>query len=346
MALKEDKNHNNVMKIVQIVFVVVFLAAVTLGTVAYIQSSNLKNQADQLVKNDQIAEAIILYDKAQAIFPFRLDIANDIQGARLVLQSSIDYSTISDIDYAEVQVAPPITSLPATKVLQPNEIFVPILMYHHIEVNPMPNDPLWASLYVTPLHLDSQLNFLTANGYTSISLDDLNNALHGSFTLPKNPIILTFDDGYESFYTNAYPLLKKYKIKATEFVITQVVSINKAYLTWNQISEMDKSGFIFFGGHTRHHPNLTNLTQAGIINEVQGSKSDLEAHLAKPTTWFAYPYGSYNDAVVQTVKDSGYVGAVSTIYGLGQSKEGEYLAPRIMVDGRYALSDFVARIQK
>ncbi len=308
----------------------------------YNQSTNFKNQGDLLVKQGRVGEAIILYNKARSIFPLRSDVTDNLEAANLILQSDLTYETISDLDFAEVQIAP---DLPAIGALQPNEVFVPILMYHHIDVNPKPEDPVWASLFVTSDQLNSQLEYLTAHGYTSITLDELYAALNNKATLPKQPIVLTFDDGYRTFYTNAYPLLKKYNVKATEFVITQVEGA-PAYLTWDQILEMDKSGLVRFGAHTRHHPNLPDLSQTSIINEVQGSKSDLEDHLKKEITWFAYPYGGYTNSVVEVVRNAGFKGAVSTIYGAGQSSSKLYIEPRIMVDGRYSLANFIARIQK
>src|SRR5205823_416252 len=119
-----------------------------------------------------------------------------------------------------------------------------------------------------------------------------------------------------------------------------------AYLTWDEIVEMDKSGLIEFGAHTRHHANLPDLSQAAMVDEVEGSKKDLEEHLNKPILWFAYPYGGYNNLVMAEVQKSGFVGAVSTIYGAGQSKDKLFLEPRIMVDGRYSLADLVAHIGK
>ncbi len=264
------------------------------------------------------------------------------QADQLVSQSNLDYGQISDVNFAEVQVIPSLNSLPT---LKPNELFVPILMYHHIDVNPRPTDPLWASLFVTPGQLDAQIQYLKTNGYSVVTLDDLYDAMINGKTLPKKAIVLTFDDGYRSFYDNAYQILKKYNVKATEFVITDVQTA-PAYLTWDEIIEMDKSGLVQFGAHTRHHPFLTKLSQTAEVDEIFGSKNDLEAHLNKAITWFAYPYGDYNASVLQITKNAGFKGAVSTVYGAGQSSEKLYFLPRIMVDGRYNMSEFVARISE
>jgi len=339
MASK-SRSKRNPLKIITIL--VVILGAIIL--ISFFKSNDYKNQGDYLIKNGRVGEAIISYTQAQRIFPFRQDIQNSISGAKLILQSDLDYGKISDIDFAEIQTIPS-TNLSLLKKLLPNEVFVPILMYHHIEVNPKPEDPIWASLFVTPEQLDSQLLYFKSNGYNTISLDDLYQSLTSNTLLPKNPIVLTFDDGYKSFYQNAYPLLKKYKMKATEFVITQVETA-PAYLSWDEIIEMDKSGLIEFGAHTRHHPNLPDLTENSAIDEIVGSKKDIEEHINKPVKWFAYPYGGYNNSIIDKVQKSGFVGAVSTIYGAGQSKDKLYLEPRIAVDGRFKLIDLIAHISQ
>jgi len=295
------------------------------------------------VKFGKPAEAIEFYKKAQTAFPFREDIKEDIEGANLILQSSRDYGQISQI-FAEFQELPPISSLSSIR-LNPNELFVPVLMYHQTRINPSPNDPVLAALSVSPADLEQQLIFFTTHNYHTITLDQLFGGLSGKTSLPENPIVLTFDDGYRNFYENAFPLLKKYNMKATQFVITKVVDL-PAYLTWAQILEMDKSGLVEIGAHTRHHPNLPDISNADVVNEIKGSKADLEQRLKKPVNWFAYPYGSYSTFITQTVRDAGFKGAASTVYGTIQTKDSLFLFPRIMVDGRFTLDNIARRIQK
>src|SRR5574340_118921 len=229
--------------------------------------------------------------------------------------------------------------------LKPNELFVPILMYHHIRENPKPGDLVYDVLNVNSRQLDEQLNYFAAHNYHTVTLGDLSRALNGKTRLPENPVILTFDDGYRNFYENAFPLLKKYKMKAIMFIITSVVG-SSPYLTWDQIKEMDKSGLVEFGAHTMHHPNLPDISQEMEKEEIIGSKKDLESHLKKPVIWFAYPYGSYSNIIIKTVKDAGFAGAVSTIYGAIQNKDNFYLMPRIGVDGRFTLSNLSRRIKQ
>lgn len=324
------------------IFIILLLVVFVFGYNRFHQSSLLKEQGKKLVKEGKAQEAVLLFLKARSLFPLRLDIEDDLEGARLILRSDIQYAEIYEIG-AETQVVPP----SYWRGLVPGEIFVPVLMYHHIRENPLPDNLTWKVLNVSQKQLNDQLNYLSTHNFHAVFLTDVYQALNGKGNLPENPVVLTFDDGYRNFYDNAYPILKKYNMKAVQFVITAVVG-SSPYLTWSQIAGMDKSGLVEFGAHTRHHPNLPDISNDLIIDEIAGSKKDLEAHLKKPIQWFAYPYGSYGrgDFIINTVKKAGFMGAVSTIYGAIQSKDSLYLMPRIGVDGRFTLDNLVQRIRK
>lgn len=321
---------------------IVLIVVILLGVSQY-----FVYQGDQAISKGDPETALPLYNRAKQIFPFRFDIEEKTRGAKLIQQSNLSYKQISEVDAeienAEIQNIPSLSTLPSSRQLKQGEVVVPILMYHHIEANPRPYDPVYASLFVTPAQLDSQLQYLSSHNFNPISLDQLYQALNGNYVLPVNPVVLTFDDGYKSFYDNAFPLLKKYQFKAIEFVITNVTTY-PAYLSWNQIIELDKSGLVEIGAHTRTHPSLNTLSKSGIDNEVKGSKSDIESHIGKTIHWFAYPYGTYNDLVISSVKDAGFTGAVSVIYSPVQSADKLYFLPRVMVDGRFSLDEFSKRL--
>lgn len=313
---------------------------------SFYQSSKLINLAGQLNSENKAEEALTLYTQAQRLAPYRTDLPKLISGAALIVQSNKEYGQLTGVDEeienAEIQTLPPV-STPLEKVVAPGQVVIPVLMYHHIEVNPRPYNALWASLFVTPDQLNQQFKYLLDHHFHPIFLEELYSALKGTFILPDHPIVLTFDDGYRSFYTNAFPLLKKYHFKATQFMITAVTTY-PAYSTWDQVIEMDRSDLVEMAAHTRHHPDLTQLSKASINIEVKGSKSDIEDHLHKPIHWFAYPYGTYNNTVIQAVKDAGFLGAASVIYGYKQSLDSIYLMPRIMVDGRFSINEFASRV--
>lgn len=312
--------------------------------IAYQKSGTLETKGDFLARQNKYQEALLYYLEAQGIFPWKASINDNINAVQLLVNSQNEYEEITGTEFAEVQNLPGINNIP-TYTISKNEYFVPILMYHHIRINPKPNNPVWESLNVKPTDLENELNYLSTHNYHTISLDDLYDAMVNQKSLPQNPIILSFDDGYKNFYENAFPLLKKYKMKATEFVITQVETA-PAYLSWDQILELDRSGLIEIGAHTQHHPYLTDLTATSINNEIEGSKKDIEMHTGHPIHWFAYPYGVYNNYIISEVQKLGFLGAVSTNYSPVQNKEKLFVMPRIMVDGRFTLDEFATRIKK
>jgi peptidoglycan/xylan/chitin deacetylase (PgdA/CDA1 family) len=213
--------------------------------------------------------------------------------------------------------------------LRPNEkgLKIPILMYHYISFSPWKNDIIRIGLSTPPYIFDEQLQLLTNNGYTTITLDDMTGVMAGRSMLPPKPVILTFDDGYEDFYLNAFPLLKKYHMKGIVFVITSLVG-KPGYLTWPEIIEMAVTDNVMIGSHTINHLVLPVLNPDVLADELTTSKQILESHLGYPVEWFAYPYGDYNLKVVDAVRNAGYIGAVNTLPGNMQYESRLYYLTR------------------
>lgn len=117
------------------------------------------------------------------------------------------------------------------------KLSIPVFMYHSIS-NTQKND-----LCVSPKQFEKQLRTLLEGGFTPITASELANAYEKGTQLPDHPFIITFDDGYVDNYTNAFPILKKYKAKATLFVITSTIN-RGSYLSWNQLKEMESSGLV------------------------------------------------------------------------------------------------------
>ncbi len=204
--------------------------------------------------------------------------------------------------------------------------YIPILTYHYIRQLPGDDDPLGQNLSVSPENFAEQMAYLKSAGYESITFDDLR-----AGKIPKKPIIITFDDGYEDAYQNAFPALKDNGMTGVFYVITGFVG-RDLYLTWDQITEMSKAGMVF-GSHTVNHPDLTspNLPQATIPQELSLSKKALEQRLDKTINDFCYPSGKATTATVDYVYDAGYKTATSTQITVVQ--EGNYLLwlPRLRI---------------
>lgn len=187
---------------------------------------------------------------------------------------------------------------------------IPILMYHHIRDFNDPNDQIGTNLSVSPGSLAKQLDLIAQRGYTTTTFEQL--------SLGKNvskPVILTFDDGYENFYTNAYPELQKRGMTAVIFIITGFHSAD--YLSNVQIKELSAAGFEI-GSHTISHPDLSISTDSKMKNEVGESKISLEQITGKKAISFCYPSGKYNQNVLDAVKASGYLYATTTKSGIGE----------------------------
>ena len=132
------------------------------------------------------------------------------------------------------------------------DIPITILNYHKV-------DNMNIALSVLPEDFDRQMAYLKENGYNTINTDQLYDYMVNGAELPENPIMITFDDGYEDNYQNAYPILKKYGFTGTIFIITDFVSNQPNYLTWEQIKEMKANG-MDFQSHTASHKSMTELT--------------------------------------------------------------------------------------
>jgi len=221
-------------------------------------------------------------------------------------------------------------------------VTVPILMYHYIRVNPDPADRLGFGLSVTPANFAEQMDALARNGFHPITVDDLAGALRGTNGLPSRPVVLTFDDGYADFYTNAAPMLRAHNFPATAYVITGKVG-TVGYLSWAQIEELDQWGFEL-AAHTVHHVPLARQPPAAAVAEIRQSKSELEAHLHHPVAGFAYPYGDFNAAVETEVRAAGFTNAVSTLAGSFHTPTTLFRLHRIGVTGRDNLTSFLRKL--
>lgn len=210
---------------------------------------------------------------------------------------------------------------------------IPILMYHSIGINRRNN------LLVAPAKFNSQIRHLHKAGYQSICFQTLDNHWKLEKPLPSKPILLTFDDGYKDNYTIAYPILKKYKFKATIFVISNYVD-DANHLSQKQIKEMISSGLIDIGAHTKTHPDLTTVPSKKVYQEIFGSKQILTKYIGKPVIAFAYPIGRYNYEAVKATGAARYKFAVTTKPGYANPKQGWLTLHRVRINGNLSLAAF------
>ena len=218
---------------------------------------------------------------------------------------------------------------------------VPILMYHYVlPVNPATRNVLLFNLATSPQLFAQQMALLHAEGANPISLATLAAALAGKRGLPPHPVVLTFDDGYVSFAAAAAPILQRYGFVGTDFVVSGFVG-RPGYLSAAQVRAMDAEGMVI-GAHTVDHVALASVAPAVARAEIDGSKATLERLLGHPVLDFAYPYGSFDAAVVQMVRDAGFRDAASTIGGDVQTAAGLFQLRRTHIGGALSLAEFAA----
>ena len=213
-----------------------------------------------------------------------------------------------------------------------------VLNYHQIQTAN-------SALAVAEKDFDAQMNYLSSHGYVSITPDELYSGLNGEIELPPKPVLITFDDGYVDNYTNAFPILKYYGMRATIFVIPAFVGKYNNYLTWEQLREMEENG-ITVESHTMNHYKLEELPDDEIRSELLNSKQMLEEKLGHPVEFLAYPTGTYNLHIAGIAKAVGYKGAYTIKYGNVDLGSNFYALERVPIfnTGR-TMKDFYERIE-
>ena len=195
------------------------------------------------------------------------------------LAESLDCPMLTDPQDGTVYLSP------QGSYVIPEDRNAAVLMYHAVGEKP------WGlvSLFVRPTEMEEQIEYILDNGYDPIWFSDL-----AHIEDYDKPVILTFDDGYDNNYTQLYPILQKYHVKATIFVITGKVDKNR-YLTREQIREMASSGLVSIESHTVTHPDLTTLSEDELAYEYAQSRLDIARMTGRIPTVVCYPSGENND---------------------------------------------------
>ena len=182
----------------------------------------------------------------------------------------------------------------------PEAVNVPILMYHHVEEN-----PIVSNYRVSAARFEEQLKLLHDWEYTTITTSMLVDAITRGADLPPRPIIITFDDGNLDNYTVAFPIMQKYGFTGVIYLPYYFVG-TKGYMNVDQIKEMAAAGWEV-GSHSLTHPNLIGMPPERLRSEIVDSRKKLEELLGVPVLTFAYPFGDVGSAPVDYVKFAGYI---------------------------------------
>lgn len=206
---------------------------------------------------------------------------------------------------------------------------IPILMYHAVHVMD-PSEASNANLIVAPDNFEAQIKAMVDAGYYFLTPEEAYKAFTENALPAKKVVWLTFDDGNEDFYTIAYPILKKYKAKATNNIITGFVKKgNAGNLTVKQMKEMMAHG-MSFQSHTVNHPDLSVTDNATQKAELTDSIDFLEDKLNTKVNTIAYPSGRYNQTTLDLAKKTYKLG-LTTNEGLASANDGLLSLNRVRI---------------
>jgi peptidoglycan/xylan/chitin deacetylase (PgdA/CDA1 family) len=222
-------------------------------------------------------------------------------------------------------------------------------MYHHVTSAPPPSD-LDARLTVTNADFVRQLSYLMCAGYYSVTLGQLFDAMYNGAPLPERPVILTFDDGYNDAYTDAFAHLKWAGLGGTFSIVTGWVG-RPGYMTWEQIQEMAGAG-MEMAAHSVTHPNLARESADIVRDQLIRSRQDLEGRLGQPIGFFVYPAGEpfrfgtreKQAQVVALLQEAGYRGALTTTWSMAQDPAAPFALNRVRVTGGVDIAAFAANM--
>ena len=218
---------------------------------------------------------------------------------------------------------------------------VSVLMYHMI------GDEQGNAAIMTEVNLRIQMNYLRDHGYHPITMQELYDYITKGAPLPEKPVCITFDDGYLDSYTIVYPLMKEYGFPWTLFLITDDVGKPYNRMTWDQLKEMANSHAVTIASHTLSHPKLHNLaTRAEKEKEIVDANKALKYQLGIDNVWLAYPYGDYDDEVIDICKKAGIKMAVTTDAGRVHVGSFPYDLKRAYIGNDISIARFSERLNK
>lgn len=281
------------------------------------------------------------------IFPFLLvvaaiavaflagrDMVNKISASTTLTLSTGEFTPLQSKAHVFTLFTTP-TPTPSDEKLSGYCLYVPVLMYHHVQPESVAVQRGQTGLTVDPSYFDQQMNYIATHGYTTITAEQLVLALRNHTGVPPKSIVVTLDDGYQDNFDYAFPIFQKYHLIGNLMVATGLLGGvgNNTYYTWDELKQMVQSGLIYTTDHTWSHYPMGSSTPDKDQMEIMTAKEELESHLGNPQTIFTYPYGTgYNNPrVTQELMKDGFLGAYSTVGGSWQCDSYIYALRRIHI---------------
>ena len=227
-----------------------------------------------------------------------------------------------------------------------------VLMYHVID---QPRASAEARLCCPPEGFRAQLEYLHRHNYTVVPLAELARSLREGNALPRRAAVITFDDGSSCTYSQALPMLNDYGFPATVFVVSGLVGRTNEWLRGADFPERRMlsatelrslvAGGVDVGSHSVAHPWLARIPLQEARNELKNSKAQLEDTIGGPVQHFAYPFGSYNEAVRDAAAEVGYTAACSTRWGKRHTAADLFALRRVEIMGQDSLFQFACKLR-
>ncbi|MFZ4827269.1 MAG: polysaccharide deacetylase family protein [Phototrophicaceae bacterium] len=211
-------------------------------------------------------------------------------------------------------------------------IRVPILMYHYISELPPHADEIRRNLTLSPAIFEAHLQYLSDNGYQTVTLEMLDLALTTGYPLPERAVVLTFDDGYIDHYQTVFPALQKFGFVGTFFLVSgRIDHHDPAYLSWDQANEMRMAG-MEMSPHTKTHLGLVGRDYDFLLYEILGSLESVQSHTLSTNQFFAYPAGQYDPFTLEVLQHIGITRAVTTQMGNLHTTDNRYEMSRLRIN--------------
>jgi peptidoglycan/xylan/chitin deacetylase (PgdA/CDA1 family) len=228
------------------------------------------------------------------------------------------------------------TVTPTWAINPPGNAVVPILLYHHI------SDAQPGNRYYVPVAtFEQQMQWLHDHGYTAITVSQLVDVLMKGGPLPARPVAITFDDGNEDVYQNAYPILKRLGYPATSFIIVSWIGA-KDVVTIDDLKNLVASGWEI-GSHTMTHIDLTK--DHSVLNyELVESRDRLEKDLGITVNTVAYPFGAIDPEVTDKTASYGYLAGLGLGTSYNQGMSTLYYLSRMEIQSKYDMDTFISML--
>ena len=199
-------------------------------------------------------------------------------------------------------------------------------MYHRFDENKYPSTNIKLNDFKSHINLIKEMNF------EFISHEQFDEYINAKSEAKR--ILLTVDDGFSSFYKNAWPILKKEKIPFIIFINTENVG-SRGYMNWEEIKKIAKFDFVHIGNHSHSHEYLVDKTDEEIKKDLETSIRIFKSKLPYETKFFAYPFGEYKNSFKKIVKDLGFIYGFGQHSGVADKTKDKFELPRFPINEKY-----------